>query len=208
VLPPEGGPFRQAEAALASGDYLRADQLYREMAAGDANEREIGLARRAFLLALPGTPVEDRETAASLLATLAAEFPETLLASNARALLAVLPDVDALRLSGERLEAALEGAREERELLARFLANASPLDPAFDAERARETYRTILSEYPDGQARRASERILFLLSQWERLGADTGEQQAELETLRGEIASLTRELERLKALDLGRRLPD
>jgi hypothetical protein len=208
VPSPSPGPFREAEAALASGDYVRADTLYRQMEAGEASQREIALARRAFVLALPGTPIEDREAAEALLVELRTEYPETLMGAEAAALLARLPEIDDLRLESDRLRAALAEAREERELLARFLERASPLSPSFDLEGARETYREILAAHSGGPARRASERILFLISQWQRLGADTAEQESRLQALGAEIESLADELDRLRELDLGRRLPD
>ena len=50
--------------------------------------------------------------------------------------------------------------------------------------------------------------MLFLVSQWERLDALGATPETTLEELRLEVATLSEELEKLKEIDLGRRLPD
>jgi hypothetical protein len=213
--------LRQAETALRSGDYVRADLLYAELAAGGAesegleNEREMALARRALIHALPGTPVHDRARARALLDQLEAEYPDTFMRTEVDAVLGILPVVDDLGVAVEQglgeievLEAAIEAARREREMLGLFLAHSFPYDGQFDLDRAREAYRRLVAASPDSRSRRASERILFLLSEWERLNSIGAEQDSTVAELGRQISALRQELDRLKEIDLGRRLPD
>jgi hypothetical protein len=213
--PPPSTLFADAEAALRFGDYARADDLYREMSEGPGGAREIALARRALIYALPGTDVHDRVRSRAFLDQLVSEFPATMLATEVEAVLGILPGIDDLRVTGEQrlveieaLEAVVEDARRERERLSLFLDHAFPLDPEFDPERARADYREFLAAAPDSQSRRVMERILFLLAQWERLSAIGADHEARLTALGTEVRALRGELDRLKEIDLGRRLPD
>lgn len=202
---PAPGPLPDAEAALRSAQYSLADGLYQQLSERSSAEREIALARRAFIRALPGTELYDPAGARALLAQLTSEFPMTMYATDVEALLGVLPGVE---LTEDRLQAVLDNARRERELLGAFLEHSSPLDPQFDPERARADYRRLLAEFPDSQSRKGSERILFLLSERERLIGLGAEMDEEIRALDSEVGVLSQELKRLKEIDLGRQLPD
>lgn len=213
-LPPSSS-FAQAERALRAGDYLRADALYRETIEDGLPERETALARRALIYALPGTGVQDRARAGMYLDQLRAEYPSTLLVTGIEAVLGVLPSIDELaQTSRERLatidalEASLADAGRERELLDTFLSHAFPYDPQFDLDRARADYLLLLDAYPGRLSVRVSERVLFLLSQWERLSVTGADLAGTLTELTGQIQVLQQELNRLKQIDLGRQLPD
>lgn len=214
VSPPEPS-FLEAESALRAGQYERADELYREMADTTPLTREVALARRALIAALPGTTRHDPDRARGFLARLIAEFPATLMRTEVELVLGMLPEIERLEgLADERgeriamLERAVDDARRERELLDAFVEDATPLESGFDLRLAREDYLRLLGAYPNSPSRRASEHILFLLSQWERLNASGADLAQTLSQLDDEVASLRQELDRLKQIDLGRRLPD
>jgi Tetratricopeptide repeat len=213
--PAPSSSFTEAERAFGSGDYLRADALYGRIIEDDLPERETALARRALIYALPGTEVQDRQRAVRYLDQLRAEYPSTILGTGIEAVLGVLPAIDDLeRTALERsatidaLESGLADAARQRELFETFLSHASPFDAQFDLDRAREDYLRLLDAYPGSASLRASEHMLFLLSQWQRLSA-TGANLAEtLSELTSQVQVLQQELDRLKQIDLGRRLPD
>lgn len=212
---PPSSTFERAERALRAGDYLRADALYGEIVEGGLPERETALARRALIYALPETGVQNRALAAMYLDQLRAEYPLTLLGSEVEAVLRILPAIDELEETSrasltriDELESGLTDAGRERELLATVLSHAFPYDARFDPDRARADYLRLLEAYPGSASVRASERVLFLLSQWEDLITTGADQAVKLSELTDQIQSLQRELDRLKQIDRGRQLPN
>jgi len=219
VAPPMANLAVEAETALRAGDHARADGLYQQIGEDASGAgRELALARRAFIYALPGTDLYDPAQARAFLELLVGEFPETPRRTEVEALLRVLPEIDDLRQAGQRrleeaeeLRMALDEVERERDSFGVFLQHASPLEPAFDLERAREDYMRFVTASPRSPLRPASERILFLLSERERLlaaGVEHDQALAEIATLRRELDALRQELDRLKELDLRRPLPD
>lgn len=212
---PPSSSFTQAEQALRTGDYARADALYGEIIENGLPERETALARRALIYALPGTGVQDRERAGMYLDQLRAEYPSTPLVTGVEAVLRVLPAIEDLDLTArdrletiDALEASLADAGREQQLLDQFLSHAFPYDAQFDLDRARADYLVLLDAFPGSISVRASERVLFLLSQWERLSTTGAEMEKTLDELSGQLTVLQQELTRLKQIDQGRRLPD
>lgn len=208
-LPPVVSQLPQAEAALSAGNYARADELYRAISEGPSMaEREIALGKRALIHALPETPLYSPSEARALLEELRLEFPESTMGTDAEAVLGVLPRIDALREAGARSAEELRASRQAQEQFADFLTYASPLSPQFDIERARAEYRTLIASFPGGILRQGAERILFLISQWDRQTAIASNREQLLEELQAEVSELSEELDKLKEIDLGRRLPN
>jgi uncharacterized small protein (DUF1192 family) len=214
-VPSVSPAFLEAERAMGEGAYSRADTLYGEIVEGGLPERETALARRALIYALPGTGMHDRVRAETYAEQLRTEYPSTILLTEIEAVLGILPAFDDLEQSaGERLdridalESSLADSRRERELLSTFLSHAFPRDAQFDPDLARDDYLRLLEAFPGSASVRASERVLFLLSQWERLSS-TGDELAEnVGELTARVAALQQELDRLKEIDLGRQVPN
>jgi hypothetical protein len=256
---PDTGAFQEAESLFQGGDYTRAADMYAQLLETESGSlREIALFRLALIEGLEGAGVaEAGSPPAGLRERFALEYPASSLGLQFETALAVLIELENLRLeqvsrqaqleelleTGEVLRTTRERQMNDLEAIERELtrirearaalsetpddspegpestsaesrtevpsSSESPADPFdLDLTRLSDELERLIDADGDAAVASAARSMLSLLSEIRELWTEEAIQRDRVEELTLAVEALSEELEKLRAADMRRRLPD